>query len=219
MDYLTVALVLFTLGIITLLAEVLLPTGGILVVASLLCFALGVGIILIRGTTMEAVVAIGALAVGLPASGYVAIAAYRRMSLDSVLTEGGTEPLAIAGVAELESLKNRTGKTVSPLRPSGAVEFDGKRIDAMTEGTMLEAGVWVRCVEVKGTKVIVRQMEAPVDVIDLAPDSPVGRTRPAETEGNRDKSADVPNIQLDASPPAPKTPADDFDDLDIGLDK
>ncbi|HJZ54615.1 MAG TPA: hypothetical protein VKE74_06630, partial [Gemmataceae bacterium] len=45
MDYLTLALILFAIGVIMLVAEILLPTGGILVVVSLLFFSLGVGII------------------------------------------------------------------------------------------------------------------------------------------------------------------------------
>jgi membrane-bound ClpP family serine protease len=210
MEYLHIALILFTLGIIMLLAEVLLPTGGILVVACLLFFALGVGIILAQGTTTEAVVAIGGLAIGLPAVGYVAVTAYRRMSIGAELEEGvAGAPLSVPGQSDLEALKNRTGKTVSPMRPSGTVEFDGKRIDAMAEGVMLDAGVWVRCVEVKGGKVIVREMEAP-PVSDLAPDA-----KPD------DKSPNVPNIHLDVSPPSnppPLKPSDDFD-LDLGLDK
>jgi membrane-bound serine protease (ClpP class) len=211
MDYLTLALVLFSLGIILLLAEVLLPTGGFLVVGSLLFFALGVGIILARGTVTEAVVAVAALAVGFPAAGYVAVAAYKRMSVGGEL-EGSAAPLEIAGLAELEALKNHTGKTVSPMRPSGSVEFDGRRIDAMTEGVMLDAGVWVRCVAVKGTTVIVRQMDPPADVADIDAD---------------EKRAPAANITLEASPnppasatapPVQRASLDDFD-LDIGLDK
>src|SRR5687767_10725949 len=138
MDYLTIALILFVLGIVMLVSEVLLPTGGILVVAALLFFAIGVGIILAEGTTAQAVVAVAALAVGLPAAGYVAVATYRRMSIGAELDEGvAAAPLSVAGIAELEALKNRTGKTVSPMRPSGTVEFDGRRVDAMTEGVML----------------------------------------------------------------------------------
>ena len=201
MDYLTLALLLFTLGIVTLLAEVLLPTGGILVVISLLFFGLGVSIILARGTTTEAVVALAALAVGLPAAGYVAVATYRRMSIGAELEEGAA-PLAVPGLAELEALKNRTGKTVSPMRPSGTVEFDGRRVDAMTEGVMLDAGVWVRCLEVKGGKVIVREMEVPPDFADLTPDASPSVSPPAPP----------------ASLPPPKRPDDDFD-LDLGLDK
>jgi membrane-bound serine protease (ClpP class) len=216
MDYLTIALILFTVGVIMLLAEILLPTGGILVVVSLLFFAGGVGIILARGTTTEAVVAIAGLALGLPAAGFVAVSAWRRMSIGTTLSEDATAPGVIPGAAELELLKNRTGKTVSPMRPSGTVEFDGKRVDAMTEGVMLDAGVWVRCIDVKGGKVVVRQMDPPADMTDIAPDA---RNEP------------TPDISLDVSPPPPKPgpapsppplpkkPADDFDDLDLGLDK
>src|SRR6186997_972627 len=97
MDYLTVALIMFTVGVIMLIAEILLPTGGILVVVSLLFFALGVGIILAQGTTTEAVVAIAGLAVGLPAAGFVAVAAYRRMSIGAELDAAATGPLAVPG--------------------------------------------------------------------------------------------------------------------------
>lgn len=208
MDYLTLALMLFALGIIMLVAEVLLPTGGFLIVASLLFFALGVGMILARGTVIEAMVALAALAVGLPAAGYIAVAAYRRMSIGGEL-ESSSAPLEIAGLTELESLKNRTGKTVSPMRPSGTVEFDGKRIDAMAEGVMIDAGVWVRCVAVKGSTVLVRQMEPPADMSDISSDgSNPGEKREVRT-----------NIVLESPPPpAPKEPLDDFD-LDLGLDK
>lgn len=204
MDYLTLALIMFTIGVVMLLAEILLPTGGLLVVVSLLFFALGVGIILARGTTTQAVVAIAGLAVGLPAAGFVAVTAWRRMAIGTVLPEDATAPGVVAGASELEVLRNRTGRTVSPMRPSGTVEFDGKRVDAMTEGVMLDAGVWVRCLDVKGGKVIVRQMEPPADVADISPDAPLAEETTQE-----------------ASPPtasAPKRPAD-LDDLDLGLDR
>ena len=206
MDYLTLALIMFTIGAIMLIAEILLPTGGILVVASLLFFALGVGIILARGTTTEAVVAIAGLAVGLPAVGFVAVSAWRRMSIGSVLPEDAIAPGVVAGASELETLKNRMGKTVSPMRPSGTVEFDGKRVDAMTEGVMLNAGVWVRCLDAKGGKVIVRQMDPPADVTDIEPDVPRRETSPRP-------------IVEPPPPMPPEKPAVDFDDLDLGLDK
>src|SRR5215218_1664542 len=160
-SYLTIALVLIGLGALLLLAEIVLPTGGILVVASLLFFAVGVGIILYYGTMIEGVVAIVGLAVGLPVAGMIATAAWRKMSLDTVLDtpDSATSPGAAPG-AESGALKGRTGKTLSPLRPSGTVEFDGRRVDAMAEGGMLDAGVWVRCVDVKWGQVIVRKLEA-----------------------------------------------------------
>jgi membrane-bound serine protease (ClpP class) len=205
MDYLTLALILIGLGVLLLLAEILLPTGGILVVAALLFFALGVGTILYYGSTSEAVVALVGLAIGLPAFGYVSVSAWRRMSLDTVLDETAAPPVP---APEADTLKGRTGKTVSPMRPSGTVEFDGKRVDAMTEGTMLDAGVWVRCVDVKRGQVIVRKMEEP-------PEEPA----PTPAAPSPAPKAAAPVSEEPRKPAGPKPRTDDFDDFDIGLDR
>lgn len=211
MDYLTIALVLMALGAAMLIAEVLVPTGGVLVVAALVFFALAVGVILYYGTTIEAVVAIGGLAVGLPASAFVMVAVWRRMSLDSALIDTPIDSQTVP--AGTVSLKGRTGKTASPMRPSGSVEFDGKRVDAMTEGMMLDAGVWVRCVDVKGGKVIVRALESVPDVSDLEPNAEA----PAPPPANEPKAPAPVSEQPKSEPP--RRPRDDFDDIDIGLDK
>lgn len=206
MDHLTIALVLIGLGVLMLLAEILMPTGGILVVAALFFFACAVGIIMYYGSTIEAVVAVVGLAVGLPAAGYVAVSAWRRMSLDNVLEDATAAPVPPVVVPEIGTLKGRTGKTVSPLRPSGSVEFDGKRVDAMTEGMMLDAGVWVRCVDVRRGQVIVRKMEEPADAPLLGPEAaPARKAEPPPSEQPRTDE--------------PKKPLGDFDDFDIGLDK
>jgi membrane-bound serine protease (ClpP class) len=207
MDYLTIALILIGLGALLLLAEILIPTGGVLVVAALLCFAAAVGTILYYGTMMEAVVAVVGLAIAVPATGYVAVMAWRRMSLDSVLDEPQVAP--VAPTSELDVLKGRTGKTVSPMRPSGTVDFDGKRVDAMTEGMMLDAGVWVRCVDVKRGQVIVRQIEEAVDVADI---NPSAKTQAATAEPKAETPA---SEQPQKEEPKKK---DDFDDFDIGLE-
>jgi membrane-bound serine protease (ClpP class) len=208
MDYvLTLALILFAAGVVLLLAEILLPTGGILVVVSLLFFATGVGILLSTDRVTEAVVAIVGLAIGLPAAGYVIVSAWRKMSLGAVLPDDvGAGAVPIPGQLELEALKNRIGKTVSPMRPSGTIEIDGRRIDAMTEGMMLDAGVWVRCIGVRGTTLVVRQIEPPADISDL------------NTAASHSPAA--PEIQLDTPPPtSPPPPKPDDLDLDLGLDK
>ncbi|MBM3981734.1 MAG: hypothetical protein FJ304_15955 [Planctomycetes bacterium] len=201
MDYLTIALIVIALGAFLLLAEIFVPTGGILVVAALLFFAIGVGTILYYGSTAEGVVAIIGLAVGLPASGYIAVVAWRRMSLDTVLEDAPTAAAPPVANPDTDGLKGRAGKTVSPLRPSGTVEFDNKRVDAMTEGTMLDAGVWVRCVEVRRGQVIVREMEDPGGAPPAPPPAPKAPA-PASEGPKKDE---------------PRKKPDDFDDFDIGL--
>ena len=180
MEYLTVALVLIAIGVVLLGTEILMPTGGFLVVGALLFFAVGVGTILYYGDTLEAVVAVAGLAVGLPAAGVVAVSAYRRLSLRSALDSGSEEEADVTHGAKLDSLKGRVGKALSPLRPSGTVEFDGRRYDAITEGTMIDAGVWVRCVAVKPGTAVVRQLETPQDIADIGLDESPKASKPSD---------------------------------------
>lgn len=68
---------------------------------------------------------------------------------------------------ELEQLRGRYGRAVSALRPAGIVEFDGRRVDTLGEGDMIEPGQWVRCIDVKAGKVIVRQVDRPPDLENM----------------------------------------------------
>jgi membrane-bound ClpP family serine protease len=81
------------------------------------------------------------------------------------ISSGPEEDATIASmpvILELEQLRGRIGRTLSALRPAGVVDFDGRRIDTITEGMMVEPGQWVRCIDVKAGRVLVR----PVDKID-----------------------------------------------------
>jgi len=165
--YLTVALLLIGIGVVFLAAEFFFPTGGVLVVAGVGCFALAVGLNALYGDTQETVAAVIALSVGLPIAGSVMFYGWRRMALKSALDPDNVDA-TVANTAE--ALKGRHGKTVTPMRPSGVVEFDGRRVDALTEGLMIEAGAWVKCVDVRAGRVVVRRVESPGDLADMSLD-------------------------------------------------
>lgn len=75
--------------------------------------------------------------------------------------------VALPGLAEAQSLVGRFGKTITPLRPSGAVSFDGRRHDAVSEGPMLDAGTFVKCVAVRAGAAVVRAVPPPTDFADI----------------------------------------------------
>lgn len=54
-------------------------------------------------------------------------------------------------------LLERTGTALTPLRPSGTVLIEGKRVDVVTEGQMIEPGTPVRVIAVEGLRVVVRE--------------------------------------------------------------
>lgn len=60
---------------------------------------------------------------------------------------------------EIDALMNKEGVTATVLNPVGIAEFDGVRLNVVSEGTYLEKGVKVKVQQVEGSKIIVRAME------------------------------------------------------------
>jgi len=58
--------------------------------------------------------------------------------------------------AERPELLDQTGTALTTLRPSGTAIIDGKRVDVVTEGPLIERGASVKVVAVEGMRVIVR---------------------------------------------------------------
>ena len=61
---------------------------------------------------------------------------------------------------ERPELLERTGEALTPLRPAGTAVIDGKRVDVVTEGQMIERGTPVRVIAVEGLRVVVREFSA-----------------------------------------------------------
>lgn len=160
MSYLAVAALIAVFGLILLVGEYFFATGGILLVAAVMCFFAAVGVVGIYGSTLELAVASVAGVVGVPLATYGAVMTWKKVF------GGEPSPAAEASVADmpeiagLESLRGRIGKTSSLLRPSGVVDFDGQRVDAISDGPQIEPGEWVKCVDVKSARVIVRRVES-----------------------------------------------------------
>ena len=55
-------------------------------------------------------------------------------------------------------LLNQTGTAFTPLRPSGTAIINGKRVDVVTEGPMIERGKAIKVVANEGMRVIVREI-------------------------------------------------------------
>lgn len=60
---------------------------------------------------------------------------------------------------DLSHLKGKTGLTLTALRPAGMARIEKKRIDVVTEGSLVEKGTPVRVIEVEGNRVVVRAVE------------------------------------------------------------
>jgi membrane-bound serine protease (ClpP class) len=170
------AIFLFVLGVVFLLLEVIIPSGGLLTLLALSSFGLSVW----RAAATEGAGAAWALGVIAPIL-TVAILYFglkyiprtrlgRGLVLYSPNDEGGeqapTASQSSAVTAEggtdqdrLLPLVGQEGVAQSYLRPVGIVLIDGRRIDCVTEGAMVDAGARVRIVAVEGNRVVVRRVK------------------------------------------------------------
>jgi membrane-bound ClpP family serine protease len=167
MDTLSLAYVLIAVGLVLMGAELFLPTHGVLLALGVGAAIVGVALAFSYGLS-TGIMTLLILVVLVPVLGTVLLRIWPKTPMGKRLfLPGPEEDESIANMPvnlELERLRGRYGKTLSALRPCGLVEFDGKRIDTMTDGQLIEPNHWVRCVDIRSGQVIVRQVEAPPDL-------------------------------------------------------
>jgi len=164
MDPLTLAYILIAVGVLLVVAELFMPTGFILVVVGVCCALVGVGLMFAHGSMEDAMMALLSLCVGGPLLGGLVFYLWPYSPMGRKLIRAAEDESTVAtmtGNAGLDALRGKTGRAVSSLRPSGVAMFDGRRIDVITEGLMVEPGQWVKCVEVRANKVVVRPADPP----------------------------------------------------------
>src|SRR5262245_47828247 len=163
-DLLSLAYVLIGLGVLLMLAELFIPTGGMLLLAAAACIVVGVVLSFVYGSLQAGMLTLVGVCVILPIVGGIMFYIWPHTPMGRKLVPPTAEDATVAAmpvVAELENLRGRIGRTVSPMRPAGVVDFDGRRVDCVTEGMMIGANQWVKCVDVRAGRVVVRQIEKP----------------------------------------------------------
>jgi membrane-bound serine protease (ClpP class) len=167
---LALAYLLIVAGIFLLVAELFLPSSGVLLALSAAAIVIGVAMTFHYSDPATGMITLIAVFVIVPAIGGLMLHYWPKTRMGKRLfLSGPEEDATLASMPvnlELEELRGRFGKAVSALRPAGVVDFDGRRVDTITEGMMVEPGQWVRCIDVKSGKVIVRAVEKP-DLGDL----------------------------------------------------
>jgi membrane-bound serine protease (ClpP class) len=161
---LTLGLVLIGAGFLLLVAELFVPSGGCLFVLSIASIAVGVTLTFSYDTTVGLFTLLFVF-VATPAVAGAMLHYWprthigRRMFLTGTAEEDTVASLSVN--KELEGLKGKIGRTLSALRPAGVVDFDGRRVDSLTEGMMVDPGQWVRCIDVRAGRVLVRPVDRP----------------------------------------------------------
>ena len=153
------SIILFILGAALIVLEVFV-SGGIAGIIG--AVAITGSIILAGGNPMYMGISV-IIALAIASVGMVIIIKFfgkklhllnRMVLMDATDTESGY----VSNVNRVE-LIGRIANTSTALRPSGAIELDGARIDVVSEGSYIDKGKSVIIVKVEGSRVVVRESE------------------------------------------------------------
>ena len=76
-----------------------------------------------------------------------------------ILEAGLPSDLGYASAPDSDSRwRGKRGRASSPLRPAGIAEFEGERVDVVSEGELIDAGQIVEVTRVDGNRIVVRQV-------------------------------------------------------------
>lgn len=158
------AFVLIGAGFLLMVAELFIPSGGVLSVLSIAALAVGVALTFFKSTTIGWYTLVGVF-IALPVVGGMLFKLWPKTPLGKrFILEAPQDDASVAVMAaheELEDLRGKFGQAISVLRPAGMVDFEGRRVDSITEGMMIQPGQWVRCIDVRAGKVVVRPVDKP----------------------------------------------------------
>ena len=154
------AVVLLILSAILLVFEIFIPSLGLLTATALLCLAGGIYLFFQVSTTVGWI-GVWTAVVLIPAVWAIVYKLLPKTKLGRVLELKKVEQ-AMGGIPDqeyLESLVGQSGVVLTPLRPVGMCELDGKKIVCVADTGYIEKQTQVKVIHVEGNKVTVRNIE------------------------------------------------------------
>ena len=158
MSDVAILVLLYGLGVLILVAEVFIPSHGILTVVGLGLLIAGVVQTFSYAGRDAGIIAVLACLVFVPAFAILAIKYWHRTPIGKLIAPPNPTLTAAdtsVPIEEINSLIGKTGRTVSPLRPVGICDFNGRRVSCVAQFGMVEAGVAIEGVGLSGTNLAV----------------------------------------------------------------
>ena len=159
--WLLFAVFLYLACAVLIVAEVFVPSGGLISICSLACLIGGLAIFFKHSPTAGWVGVIVAV-VMIPSVLVIAYRMFPNTRFGKSVTLTPTERQqgdAIPDTPKLKKLAGAEGIVVTPLRPVGTCDFSGQRVECVAESSYVDKGKKVQVINVESTQVTVRTIE------------------------------------------------------------
>jgi membrane-bound serine protease (ClpP class) len=159
--WIVLAIFLFLLCAVLLVAEVFVPSFGLITLCSLAALTGGIAIFFKLSPTAGWIGVIVAV-VMIPAVLVFAYKVLPKTSFGKTVLLDMPKRQKGEGIPDAEQLKALLGRkavVITPLRPVGMCDFSGTRLECVAESGYVEKGKNVVVIKVEGTQLTVRQVE------------------------------------------------------------
>ncbi len=153
---------LLGLGVLLMVLEAFVPSGGILGIGALVSAAAGIVFLFKYDTTWGLTGLLATLVLG-PMIFFWALKMLPSTPFGRTMVGPSGEEIAEAKAERIrgqralrERLLNQEGVALTDMRPSGVIEVGGQRHDAIAQGGVVDRGQRVRVVKVNGMTILVR---------------------------------------------------------------
>ena len=144
-----------------LVAEVFIPSGGLIGILALICLIGGVAIFF-NHSILAGWIGIATAIVMIPATVVFAYRIFPKTRFGKAVLLTPPHDLRGSGIPDTDQLKSligRTGVVHGPLRPVGICDFSGQRVECTAEGGYVDKGKQVKVINVESTRVVVRAID------------------------------------------------------------
>jgi membrane-bound ClpP family serine protease len=156
--WLIFAVFLYFVCAVLIVAEVFVPSGGLISILALGCLVGGIAIFF-QYSVVAGWIGVGIAVVMIPV---VLVIAYKMfpktrfgksVTLNPPKREQGD---AVPDTARLKELLGAVGVVITPLRPVGMCDLSGRRVECVAESGYVEKGKKVKVIDVESTQLTVR---------------------------------------------------------------
>lgn len=146
------------LGVLIILAEFILPSGGILTLGAVAVFGYSLFTVFTTMSTDVGLIFVGADIILIPALVFIGIKilANSPVTLKKSLSQHDG---VTSQDTDLQSLIGKTGTVINDLRPAGKAVIGNKRFDVVSEGDYINIDSTVIVSSVDGNRIVVKRAE------------------------------------------------------------
>ncbi len=158
--WITFAVLLLVFCAILLVVEIFVPSLGLLTVMAVLCLAGGLYIFFQMSATVGWI-GVWTAVVLIPVVWIVVYKLLPKTKLGRILElhHALKGISAVPDQEKMNALNGKTGTVISPLRPVGMCQIDGKKVVCVSDSGFVEKQEQVKVIHVEGNKITVRKIE------------------------------------------------------------